>query len=71
MYKLIFTLSISLFALPALAVGAHGEGVDMMSWGGMMGVGGWWSWIIVLCSLVWLVVGILAAVWIWKQIVKK
>ena len=44
---------------------------NMMPWGGMMGTGGFWFWIIPLGSLVWLIVGILAAVWLWKQITKK
>ena len=45
---------------------------SMMSFGGMTGFGGGlWSWVVSLASLVWLVVGVLAAVWLWKQIAKK
>lgn len=36
-----------------------------MAWGGLG------SWIVSLLWIVWLVVGILAAVWLWKQIIKK
>ncbi len=35
----------------------------------------WWggggSWLIILTWIIWLVVGILAAIWLWKQITKK
>ena len=46
-------------------------GFNMMSSGGMMGFGGLWFWIVGLCSLAWLIVGILASLWLWKQITKK
>jgi len=56
--------------------------IQMMMKGGsnsMMGNWGqnsaWWggvgSWLISLLWLVWLIVGILAAIWLWKQIIKK
>lgn len=55
--------------------------MQMMMGGGnsMMGNWGqnpiWWggvgSWFISLLWLVWLIVGILAAIWLWKQIIKK
>lgn len=56
--------------------------MQMMMGGGnnsMMGNWGqnpmWWggvgSWLISLLWLVWLIVGILAAIWLWKQIIKK
>lgn len=61
--------------------------MNMMTGGGMMGGSGnsmmgnwgqnpmWWggvgSWLISLLWLVWLIVGILAAIWLWKQIIKK
>lgn len=51
-------------------------GWGMMPWGwnGMMGGCGWgwgfWGWAMFLAWLVWLVVGILAAVWLWKLIQK-
>jgi hypothetical protein len=38
-------------------------------WGGMMG-GGSWGWLLGLTWLVWLAVGILLVVWLWKQIQK-
>lgn len=42
----------------------------IMPWTGMMG-GGFWFWILWLTSIVWLVVGILVIVWLWKKITKK
>jgi hypothetical protein len=39
-------------------------------WGGMMGSWGGWGWLMSLTMLVWLVVGILAAIWLWKHIKK-
>ncbi|MDP2685420.1 MAG: hypothetical protein Q8P20_10420 [bacterium] len=43
----------------------EGWGQNPMSW---YGVG---SWLISLLWLVWLIVGILATIWLWKQIIKK
>lgn len=55
--------------------------IQMMMGGGNSMMGGWgqnlpwWggvgSWFISLLWLVWLIVGILAAIWLWKQINKK
>lgn len=43
----------------------------MMPFGGV-GLGtGFWFWIFSLTTLVWLAVGILAIVWLWKQIKKE
>jgi len=58
------------------------QGVGFMPMMQMMWGGGWswgqnqmWSgagsWLITLTWLVWLIVGVLAAVWLWKQITKK
>lgn len=43
----------------------------MMGFGGFMGGGGLWSLIMVLISLMWLAIGALAIVWLWKQVSKK
>ncbi len=43
-------------------------GYNMMSWGG--GFGGFWMLFAWLGSLIWLTVGVLAVVWLWKQITK-
>ena len=79
MKKYILILPVFLIALPWFAF-AHGIGglsddtssIDMMRWG-MIG-GGWfglWTFIVMLGVLVWLIVGILAAVWLWRQISKN
>lgn len=41
-----------------------------MDWGGGMGVGNFWFFVAALNLVVWLVVGILAGVWLWKKINK-
>jgi hypothetical protein len=38
---------------------------------GMVGVGSFWVWIVGLTTAVWLVVGVLAVMWLWKQIRKQ
>lgn len=68
----------SLVSLPVLA---HADGADtgeMMSgsWGNMMNMMGMGnmtggSWLVSLLYLVWLIVGILAIIWLWQQITKK
>lgn len=68
MKNIIITLTVAFLIAPAVVR----ADADMMSSGGMMGFyGGFWSWFMVSASLVWLVVGVLAAVWLWKQIIKK
>lgn len=65
MKKFIVAIS-ALLPFTAFANGADGATwTGMMYWGGGMGVWG------PLTMLVWLVVGILAAVWLWQQITKK
>lgn len=39
-------------------------------WQGMAGAAGLWFWMMTLLSLVWLVVGILAVVWLWRKLSK-
>jgi len=65
MKKIIFA---SLFALPFVAFANTGYGYTM-PWGwGMMGGGNLFMF---LAMIVWLVVGVLAAVWLWQHISKK
>lgn len=79
MKKIILTASLLLMSpLAVLADMADGQsynmmsGVNMMSWGGMMGGGGsFWFFIFGLGSLVWLVVGVLLIIWLWGEISKK
>lgn len=50
----------------------YGAGYGMMgrhSWGGWGA--GFWFFVIAVASVAWTLVGIFAAVWLWKQIVKK
>ncbi|PIR57767.1 MAG: hypothetical protein COU71_02335 [Parcubacteria group bacterium CG10_big_fil_rev_8_21_14_0_10_38_31] len=68
MKKILFTLFIALSFFPGI-VGAHGE--EMMPFDSLGGVGGMWFWAGGLIHLIWLTVGILAIVWLWKQISKK
>ncbi len=67
MKKFILVLS---FLFPVLA-SAHAEdlGPEMMGGWNMMGWG-LWPWFFTLTWLVWLVVGILIIVWLWKKINK-
>ncbi len=56
---------------PALAFANFGYSFETMmpwGWGGMMGSGGILGW---LSSLVWLVVGVFAAIWLWQHIDRK
>lgn len=69
MRKIFNLLKFSLLVIPFFAL-ADGDGMMMDGWGmgWGMGAGGWFfgiTWI------VWLIVGILAAVWLWQQINKK
>ena len=73
--KMKFAVAASLAVIPGIAL-AHTEtgyesglGAGMMGWGGMMGGG--WSIFILLQYLVWLIVGIFAAIWLWQKITKK
>jgi len=46
--------------------------MNMMNWG--FGFSVWisvWFWLVFLCVIIWLVVGVLAAIWLWKQIQNK
>lgn len=45
---------------------AYGMMPWMSSW-----TGGFWMWVMGLSMLVWLMVGILLLMWIWKQLTKK
>ncbi|MDP3900861.1 MAG: hypothetical protein Q8Q38_00765 [bacterium] len=47
-----------------------GQPLGMMSWGAM-GSGGFWPLLLLFAGIVWLVVGILAIVWLSRQINKK
>ena len=42
--------------------------LNMMPWNGMMGFGGSWAWLWILCWLTWIVAGILAIFWLWKTL---
>lgn len=65
MKKIIFA---SLFALPFIAFANVGYSY-MMPWGwGMMGGGNVFMF---LALVVWLVVGVLAAIWLWQHIDRK
>lgn len=48
-------------------------GSGMMGWG--YGVaGGWtniWFWLVLFSVIIWLIVGVLAAIWLWKKIQEK
>lgn len=45
---------------------------SMMNWGyGFNVLAGAWLWLIFLSLIVWLIVGILAAIWLWKKIQEK
>jgi hypothetical protein len=73
MKKLISLISLLLFSFP-LSISAHEE-QQMMGWEGSsmmgMGMGGVWSWLAAIFYIVWLIAGILLAVWLWKQIENK
>ncbi|PJE50729.1 MAG: hypothetical protein COV29_03270 [Candidatus Yanofskybacteria bacterium CG10_big_fil_rev_8_21_14_0_10_36_16] len=49
----------------------YGDGWNMMSRGHHWGLGGFWFSLMCVIHLVWLVVGVLAIVWLWKNINKK
>lgn len=70
--KTIFGMTLGLAALvPTLALadwGNYGGGYGMMGYGGDMGGFGFFM---TAGGIVWTVVGILAAVWLWQQINKK
>ena len=80
MKKLAYSLIYAIVFMPGAAL-AHGTAVDDeyvhmmdMHWGdgGMMGIGGGaFSFLAFLTWIVWLVVGILAAIWLWQKINKK
>lgn len=36
-----------------------------------MGAAGFWIWVMYLTAVVWLIVGILAIIWLWQQIVSR
>lgn len=58
--------------MPMMQMMMGGSNSMMGNWGqNSMWWGGVGSWFISLLWLVWLLVGILAAIWLWKQIVKK
>jgi hypothetical protein len=61
-----------LLSLPVLAHTDGQEAGEMMSWDNMMGMncGGIYNFLLGFLYLVWLAVGILAAVWLWRQITK-
>ena len=76
MKKIIFIFVIFTASFLPLAVGActddfdygFGSGMmNMMGFGGGFGSFNFFGW---LSSIVWLVVGIFAAVWLWRQIKK-
>jgi uncharacterized membrane protein len=66
MKKIIATLTLF---FPAVAA-ANGADGGFMHWGGMMG-GGFGYGLGALLYVVWLLVGIFAAIWLWQQITKK
>lgn len=76
MGKLIGLIALGILLTPVLA-GAH-SGEDgsahhsMMEGFGMWGnMGGLWSWLWALLYIVWLIAGILLAIWLWRQLTKK
>ncbi|MEK7652648.1 MAG: hypothetical protein AAB334_01740 [Patescibacteria group bacterium] len=84
MKKLILYLYPILFFIPSVvladgrymmdfdSVGGYGGWGGWGGWGGMMGGGGFfWSLFMVLIPVVWLIVGILAIIWLWEKINKK
>jgi len=61
-------LSIVAYVAPFVALADGGYG-SMMPWGwGMMGGGNFFMF---LAMIVWLVVGVLAAIWLWQHIDRK
>ncbi len=76
MKKSLFVWGTLALLLPLLTA-AHAEETNPDGWGmmglGMDGVGmyGFMGWSMFLLSLVWLIVGILAIVWLWQRIDKK
>lgn len=64
----LYIFVLGFLALPVF-VSAHNE---MMNWGGGFNIWtGAWVWLIFLSIIIWVIVGILAAVWLWQQIKKK
>ena len=57
----------ALFSFPLFVFANWGSNYMMSGWG-MMSGGSVFDW---LSSLVWLVVGVLAAVWLWQHIDRK
>ena len=74
MKKLKYILITFLLSFPVV-VGAHGdsglatEGYNSMHFGGgMMGGGGLFPFLMISGYVIWLVIGILLIVWLWKKI---
>lgn len=61
-------LMVSMPAFTFAAYGNYGDGYGMMGYGGGMGGFGFFM---IAGGLIWTVVGILVAVWLWQQINKK
>lgn len=59
--------------MPMMQMMGGNKNFMMGKWGQnpLVGWGGVGSWFIILLWLVWLIVGILAAAWLWKQITRK
>jgi len=45
-------------------------GANNGMWGGHMFGGGSWSWLMGVWSIIWLLLGVLGVVWLWKQVTK-
>lgn len=71
-FAILFVIAILLFPAVSSAhtgmVGPNDYGYDMMGWGMMSG---FWFIIVWLGILVWLIVGILLIVFLWKKITRK
>lgn len=71
MEKIILLFVLVSMMIPARTL-AHGVDEDIgVEHTEMMGSGGAWIWASPFLMLIWLAVGVLLIVWLWKQIAKK
>lgn len=71
MKKILYTLSGLLLAVPAIASAQYGYGYGNNMMGYQNHAVEWIGSLFVICIVVWTVVGVLAAVWLWQHISKK
>ena len=79
MKKIYYAIAFLFSSLPAVALAHTSEIVDepyfhMMDWhwgSGMFGGAGTWGALFLISWAVWLGVGILALVWLWRKVNKK